>query len=84
MPPSRSAITSLPIEQRVADLMSRMTVEEKAGQLTQYFHFGSMFDDAPPPVEGAEPEPVLRSHQVPRGRGGRGCGGARGLSSVCA
>ena len=37
---------ALPIEQRVADLMGRMTLEEKAGQLTQYFHFGSMFADA--------------------------------------
>lgn len=37
---------SLPVEERVADLLARMTVEEKAGQLTQYFHFGSMFADA--------------------------------------
>jgi len=30
----------LPIPQRVADLLSRLSVEEKAGQLTQYFHLG--------------------------------------------
>ncbi|WP_433519574.1 glycoside hydrolase family 3 N-terminal domain-containing protein [Nonomuraea sp. CA-143628] len=30
---------SLPAGERVADLLSRMTVEEKAGQLTQYFYF---------------------------------------------
>lgn len=32
---------SLPADQRVADLMSRMTLQEKAGQLTQYFYFGA-------------------------------------------
>lgn len=31
--------SELPIEDRIADLMARMTVEEKAGQLTQLFHF---------------------------------------------
>jgi beta-glucosidase len=30
--------TDLPIEDRVTDLIGRMTVEEKAGQLTQYFY----------------------------------------------
>ena len=29
---------SLPVEERVADLLARMTLEEKAGQLTQYFY----------------------------------------------
>ena len=59
---------SLPIKQRVADLLSRMTLEEKAGQLTQYFHFGSMFADAaaaagdgPPP----EPDPFFAHIRVP-------------------
>jgi len=32
---------SLPVEERVADLLSRMTLEEKVGQLTQYFWFGA-------------------------------------------
>lgn len=31
---------SLPIESRVDDLLSRLSAEEKAGQLTQYFYFG--------------------------------------------
>lgn len=32
---------SLPVFERVADLLSRLSLEEKAGQLTQYFYFGS-------------------------------------------
>ena len=32
---------NLPVEERVADLLSRLTLEEKAGQLTQYFWFGA-------------------------------------------
>jgi len=52
---------SLPVEERVADLLSRMTLEEKAGQLTQYFHFGSMFGDAPP-----EGEQMFTSIRVPQ------------------
>src|SRR4051794_37259787 len=32
---------ALPIEERVADLLGRMTLEEKAGQLTQYFYLGT-------------------------------------------
>jgi len=31
---------SLPIEERVAELLARMTTAEKAGQLTQYFYLG--------------------------------------------
>lgn len=38
VPPYRDA--ALPIEERVKDLLSRLTLEEKAGQLTQYFYLG--------------------------------------------
>ena len=30
---------NLPVTERVEDLLGRMTVEEKAGQLTQFFFF---------------------------------------------
>jgi beta-glucosidase len=33
---------ALPVDDRVEDLLSRMTVEEKAGQLSQYFYFGAI------------------------------------------
>jgi beta-glucosidase len=36
--PYRNA--ALPIEQRVNDLLSRLSLEEKAGQLTQFFYLG--------------------------------------------
>ena len=50
---------SLPIAERVADLLGRLTVEEKAGQLTQYFHFGSMIPTPPEGAEPAEPDPMF-------------------------
>ncbi|WP_247201205.1 glycoside hydrolase family 3 N-terminal domain-containing protein [Streptomyces scabiei] len=31
----------LPVEDRVADLLAQMTLEEKAGQLTQFFYMGT-------------------------------------------
>ena len=33
---------ALPVEKRVEDLLGRLTLEEKAGQLTQYFYFGQL------------------------------------------
>ncbi len=35
----------LPTEERVADLLGRLTLEEKAGQLTQYFYLGVPLPD---------------------------------------
>lgn len=40
---------------RVESLLSQMTIEEKAGQLTQYFYFGGLPD----------PEPGTENHIVP-------------------
>jgi beta-glucosidase len=55
---------SLPTEERVADLLSRLTVEEKAGQLTQYFHFGSMFGEMPDTGD-SEPNPFFTHIRTP-------------------
>ncbi|WP_394551952.1 glycoside hydrolase family 3 N-terminal domain-containing protein [Agromyces sp. MMS24-JH15] len=33
---------ALPVAERVDDLLSRLSLEEKAGQLSQYFYFGSV------------------------------------------
>jgi beta-glucosidase len=67
---------SLTIEDRVADLLPRLTLEEKAGQLSQYFYFGF------PVPEGLDVEslpPEARAYlEQPRmveaavGRGGAG------------
>ena len=38
---------SLPVSQRVADLLSRMTLEEKVGQMTQTERY-QVFDDETP------------------------------------
>ena len=44
---------ALPVADRVADLLGRLTLEEKAGQVTQYFYFGTFGQDVP---EGDSPE----------------------------
>lgn len=48
---------SLPTDARVDDLLSRMTVAEKAGQLTQYFCFGEV-------PEGLDVDSLPPEHQV--------------------
>lgn len=49
---------SRPIEERVADLLARLTVEEKAGQLTQYFYFGAFSQGAESHDAGADAMPL--------------------------
>jgi beta-glucosidase len=39
--------SALPIAQRVDDLLSRMTIEEKAGQLSQFFYLASIGGELP-------------------------------------
>ncbi|WP_235559911.1 glycoside hydrolase family 3 N-terminal domain-containing protein [Microbacterium sp. Leaf159] len=46
--------TELPVEDRVEDLLSRLSVEEKAGQLTQFFYLKRA--DTPVNVEALPPE----------------------------
>ena len=49
---------SLPIDQRVADLLARLTLEEKAGQLSQYFYFGAFEQDEAGPDTSADAMPL--------------------------
>ncbi|WP_349898993.1 glycoside hydrolase family 3 N-terminal domain-containing protein [Parafrigoribacterium soli] len=64
----------LPIEERVADLLSRLTLEEKAGQLSQYFHFGEVegpdVDVHPDQQEALGLDPHMVENAVARGGAG--------------
>jgi len=48
-------MSSQTIADRVEALLAQMTIEEKAGQLTQYFYFGGLPD----------PEPGTEIHVIP-------------------
>ena len=69
---------SLPVEERVADLLGRLTLEEKAGQLTQYFYFGGMgevpadldLDALPPEARAYIEQPKMVEAAVARGAAG--------------
>ena len=50
---------ALPVADRVEDLLSRLTLEEKAGQVTQYFYFGS-FGAAYAGIDPADVPPEAR------------------------
>ena len=50
---------ALPVADRVEDLLSRLTLEEKAGQVTQYFYFGS-FGAAFADIDPADVPPEAR------------------------
>lgn len=65
--------SSKPIEDRVDDLLSRLTLEEKAGQLTQYFYLGVAMNlpadldlDALPPEQQAFVQQPLMVQQAIR------------------
>jgi Glycosyl hydrolase family 3 N terminal domain len=64
-------MTDPAINARVDELLAAMTVEEKAGQLTQYFYFGSLQDadagpteDLPPSQQAAAVEAALARGEV--------------------
>ena len=50
-----------PIDDRVNDLLARLSVQEKAGQLTQYFYLRSMH----PASDGADPADLPTEHRRP-------------------
>ncbi|MBS1908232.1 MAG: glycoside hydrolase family 3 C-terminal domain-containing protein [Actinobacteria bacterium] len=50
----------LSVDERVADLLSRLTLEEKAGQLTQYFYTGT----GEPIPEGLDIESLPPEHRI--------------------
>jgi beta-glucosidase len=54
--PRPTTMTDADIRARVDELIAAMTPEEKAGQLTQYFYFGSEVANADPTVEGEQPD----------------------------
>ncbi len=63
-PPSEAEIRS-----RVDELIAGMTVEEKAGQLTQYFYFGSLHDADAGPTEALLPSQQAAAVEAALARG---------------
>ncbi|MGN6743901.1 MAG: beta-glucosidase BglX [Amnibacterium sp.] len=59
-----SGTTDGAVEARVEELLSAMTVEEKAGQLTQYFFFTLPEGEAPDPALGLDPSAQAREVQA--------------------
>jgi len=69
---------ALPAGQRALDLLARMTIDEKAGQLCQYFYFGDMgplpggldIDSLPPEQRRFLRQPEMVEAAVARGGAG--------------
>ena len=53
-----TGLTDEAMQQRIDDLIAAMTVEEKAGQLTQYFYFGFQRDAEPHQADGSQDDGV--------------------------
>ena len=49
-----TGLTDEAMQQRIDELIAAMTVEEKAGQLTQYFYFGFQRDAEPHQADGSQ------------------------------
>jgi beta-glucosidase len=69
---------ALPVDQRVDDLLGRLTLEEKAGQLSQYFYFGGMgevpadldIESLPPEARAYIEQPRMVEAAAARGAAG--------------
>jgi beta-glucosidase len=62
-------MTDAAITARVDELLAAMTVEEKAGQLTQYFYFGSLQDADAGPTEELPPSQQAAAVEAALARG---------------
>jgi beta-glucosidase len=62
-------MTDAAINARVDELLAAMTVEEKAGQLTQYFYFGSLQDADAGPTEELPPSQQAAAVEAALARG---------------
>jgi beta-glucosidase len=62
-------MTDPAINARVDELLAAMTVEEKAGQLTQYFYFGSLQDADAGPTEELPPSQQAAAVEAALARG---------------
>ena len=69
---------TLPAEERAKDLLTRMSIEEKAGQLCQYFYFGDMgplpggrdIESLPPEQRRYLRQPEMVEEAIARGGAG--------------
>ncbi|WP_461188582.1 glycoside hydrolase family 3 N-terminal domain-containing protein [Arthrobacter sp. Z4-13] len=69
---------TLPAEERAKDLLTRMSIEEKAGQLCQYFYFGDMgplpggldIESLPPEQRRFLRQPEMVEEAIARGGAG--------------